>query len=202
MIVDPTALSPADLYRFMISVVIPRPIAFISTVSPDGHHNVAPFSYFIALTNQPPLLGVSINHRRGELKDTLRNIEASGDFVINIVDEPLLDRSVQASGEWPAEVDEFVLTGLTPVASDHVKAPRVGESPVSLECRLFRVIELGDTHFVVGEIVRAHVRDEVMTEGRVDPLKLRPVGRLGGEGYAPLREVLLRARPRVARPSA
>jgi flavin reductase (DIM6/NTAB) family NADH-FMN oxidoreductase RutF len=186
----------------MISVVVPRPIAFISTVGGDGRHNVAPFSYYTALTNQPPLLGVSINARRGTTKDTLRNIQESGDFVINVVDEALLDRAVQASGEWPAEVDEFVLTGLTPVASERVRSPRVAESPVSLECRLDRVIELGNTHFVIGEILWAHVRDEVVTEGRVDPLKLRPVGRLGGEGYAPLREVLQRSRPRVPPPAS
>lgn len=202
MIVDPDTTSPGDLYRFMISVVVPRPIAFISTVSRDGRHNVAPFSYFTALTNRPPLLGVSINQRRGEAKDTLRNIEEGGDFVINVVDEALLDRAVEASGEWPADVDEFALTGLTPVASERVRAPRVAESPVNLECRLYRMIELGTTHFVIGEIVRAHVRDEVLTEGRVDPLKLRPVGRLGGEGYMPLREVVQRSRPRVVPPGS
>ena len=202
MIVDPDTTPPGDLYRFIISVVVPRPIAFVSTIGRGGSHNLAPFSYFTALTNQPPLLGVSINSRRGNTKDTLRNIQESGDFVINVVNEALLDRAVETSGEWPAEVDEFALTGLTPIASERVKSPRVAESPVNLECRLYRVIELGATHFVIGEIVRAHVRDDVLTEGRVDPLKLRPVGRLGGEGYAPLREVVQRARPRVSPPAS
>jgi flavin reductase (DIM6/NTAB) family NADH-FMN oxidoreductase RutF len=197
MILDPAAVAPGDFYRFMIGVIVPRPIAFVSTVSADGRFNVAPFSYFNAITNQPPLLGISINRRRGERKDTLRNIEQTGEFVVNSVDEPLGARMVQASGEWPEEVDEFQLTGLTPVPSDLVRPPRVGESPVSLECRRHRIIELGASFFVVGEIVRAHVKDEVLTDGRVDIAKLRPLGRLGGDGYSVVRDVILMPRPKV-----
>lgn len=200
MILDPRALPPGAMYRFMIGAVVPRPIAFISTVSRDGVFNVAPFSFFNAITSRPPLLGVSINRRRGEPKDTLRNIQDVGDFVVNVVSEPLLERMVRTSGDWPEDVDEFAITGLAPVASDLVKSPRVGESPVSMECRLERVIELGDTFFIVGEIVRAHVADDVLTGGVVDIAKLRPVGRLGGDGYSIVREVLHHARPRVERP--
>ena len=197
MILDPNAVSPGALYQFMISIVVPRPIAFVSTLSLDGQLNVAPFSYFIPLTNEPPLLGISINRRRGARKDTLRNIEQTGELVVNTVDEPLGPRMVQASGDWPEDVDEFQLTGLTPVPSDLVKPPRVGESPVSMECRQYRVIELGATFFVVGEILRVHVKDEVLTDGRVDVSKLRPLGRLGGDGYSVVREVLRMTRPRV-----
>jgi len=197
MILDPGIVPPGDFYRFMISVVVPRPIAFVSTLSPDGLPNVAPFSYFNAITNQPPLLGISINRRRGAPKDTLRNIEQTGEFVVNTVDEPLGARMVRASGDWPEDVDEFALTGLTPVPSDLIKPPRVGESPVSMECRLHRVIELGSSGFVVGEILRAHVKDEVLTDGRVDVAKLRPLGRLGGDGYSVVREVIQMARPTV-----
>ena len=197
MILDPSTVPPGDFYRFMISVVVPRPIAFVSTISPDGQLNVAPFSYFNAITNQPPLLGISINRRKGVPKDTLRNIEQTGEFVVNTVDEPLGARMVRTSGDWPDDVDEFELTGLTPVPSDMIKPPRVGESPVSMECRLHRLIELGSTFFVVGEIVRAHVKDEVLTDGRVDIGKLRPLGRLGGNGYSVVRDVIHIARPQV-----
>ena len=197
MILDPGTISPGDFYRFMISVVVPRPIAFVSTVSADGRFNVAPFSYFNAITNQPPLLGISINRRKGVPKDTLRNIEATGEFVVNTVDESLGARMVQTSGEWPEDVDEFALSGLTPVASDLIKPPRVGESPIGMECRLDRVLELGNTFFVVGEIVRAHVKDAVLTDGKVDITKLRPLARLGGDGYSVVREVIHMARPRV-----
>jgi flavin reductase (DIM6/NTAB) family NADH-FMN oxidoreductase RutF len=200
MIVDPASVASGAMYRLLISVVVPRPIAFVSTVGRGGGFNVAPFSFFNAITSWPPLVGISINRRAGQPKDTLRNIQDTGDFVVNVVSEPLLDRMVRSSGDWPEEVDEFALTGLTPVASDLVKSPRVGESPVSLECRLERVIELGDTFFTVGEIVRAHVADEVLTDGRVDVEKLRPVARLGGDGYSIVRDVLHVARPRVSPP--
>ena len=189
------------MYRFMIGIVLPRPIAFVSTIGSGGVLNVAPFSYFMPITNRPPLVGISINLRGGEHKDTLRNIRETGDFVVNAVSEPLLERVVKASGDWPREVDEFQLTGLTPVDSDLVQSPRVGESPASLECRLHRVVELGDAFFTVGEIVRAHVAEDVLTDGRVDIAKLRPVGRLGGDGYSIVRDVVHHARPRAGPPS-
>lgn len=202
MIVDPQSISPGSMYRFMIGVVVPRPIAFVSTTNAQGRFNVAPFSYFNALTNRPPLLGVSINLRAGTPKDTLRNIRETGEFVVNIVNEDLFARMVQTSGDWSEEVNEFQLTGLTPVPGDLVKAPRVGESPVSMECRLYKEVELGDSAFVVGEILRAHVSDAVLTDGRVDVVKLKPIGRLGGDQYAPLREVLSMPRPKVGGPSS
>jgi flavin reductase (DIM6/NTAB) family NADH-FMN oxidoreductase RutF len=201
MIVEPQSLSPSAMYRFMIGIVVPRPIAFVSTVGKGGALNVAPFSYFNAITNRPPLIGISVTQRAGEPKDTLRNIQETGDFVVNVVNESMLERVVQASGDWPRGVDEFQLTGFTPVKSDLVQSPRVAESPASLECRLFRVIELGDSYFTVGEIVRVHVADEVMTDGRVDVAKLRPAGRLGGDGYTIVRDVIQYARPRVGLPS-
>jgi len=197
MILDPASASPGAFYQFMIGVVVPRPIAFVSTVSPEGRLNVAPFSFFNAIASQPPLIGISINRRRGEPKDTMRNIQSLGELVVNTVDEPLAERMVRTSGEWPEDVDEFQLTGLTPVPSDLVKPPRVGESPVSMECRLHQVVEMGNTFFVVGEILRAHVKDEVLTDGRVDIAKLRPLGRLGGDGYSVVRDVLHLSRPKV-----
>jgi flavin reductase (DIM6/NTAB) family NADH-FMN oxidoreductase RutF len=197
MILDPPSLSPGAFYQFMISIVVPRPIAFVSTMSAEGKLNVSPFSYFNAISSEPPLLGISINRRGGLPKDTLRNIEQTGEFVVNTVNEDLGPRMVQASGEWPEDVDEFELTGLTPVPSDLVKPPRVGESPVGMECRLHRIIELGASFFVVGEILRAHVKDEVLTDGRVDIQKLHPLGRLGGDGYSVVRDVIHMARPKV-----
>lgn len=199
MIVDPRALSPGAMYRFMIGVIVPRPIALVSTVSGEGRFNVAPFSYFVGIGNVPPLLGISLNRRQGVPKDTLRNLRVTGDFVVNSVTETLVERAVQASGDWPGDVDEFALTGLTPLASDLVRSPRVAESPVHLECRLEREIELGQSVFVVGEILRAHVDDAVLTDGRVDVAKLAPVGRLGGDGYTRVRQDLTLPRPLVPR---
>jgi flavin reductase (DIM6/NTAB) family NADH-FMN oxidoreductase RutF len=199
MILDPQSLTPGALYRFMISAVVPRPIALISTAAADGSLNLAPFSYFNAITNRPPLLGVSINSRGGEPKDTLRNIRAIGEYVVNIVTESMAERMVLASGDWPAETDEFQITGFTPAPSALVRPPRVAESPVNLECRLHREIPFGDATFVVGELVRAHVADELMVEGVVDIARLMPLGRLGGDGYAFVRDVIHLPRPKVKR---
>jgi len=199
MILDPTAVENRVLHHFLISVIVPRPIAFVSTVGANGRFNVAPFSYFNLLSSRPPLVGISINRRATGSKDTARKAREMGDFVVNIVDEALNAKAVEASGDWPEDVDEFALTGLTPVPSDKVKAPRVGESPVSLECRLDRILEIGNTDFVVGEVVWAHVRDELMRDNRVDPTLLRPVGRLGGDHFAVIRDVISLPRPRVPR---
>jgi len=198
MILDPAQLSPGAVYHFMIGVIVPRPIAFISTTGRSGS-NLAPFSYFLPITNRPPLIGISINARAGEPKDTLRNIRDTGEFVINIVTESFAEHMVRSSGEWPEDIDEFSLAGLTPLPSERVKAPRLAESPVNLECRRYREIELGDSAFVVGELLLAHVDDTLLTDGHVDPVKLRPLGRLGGDGYMPLREVIHLARPKVRR---
>src|SRR5467141_1975380 len=144
MLLDPRELAPAALYRLMTGVVVPRPIAFVSTVGAGGGFNVAPFSYFNAITNRPPLVGFSIGSRDGAPKDTLRNLRESRDFVVNVVSESLLAGAVKAAGDWPEDVSEFEITGLTAVPSTRVTSPRVGESPVSLECRLEREIALGE----------------------------------------------------------
>jgi flavin reductase (DIM6/NTAB) family NADH-FMN oxidoreductase RutF len=199
MILDPRALPTNLVYRFLISAVIPRPIAFVSTLSATGGTNLAPFSYFNAIASEPPLVAIAISDRADDPKDTLRNIRETQEFVVNIVSEPLLDAMVQTAGEWPRGVSEFGPSGLTPAPSERVRPPYVAESPLQLECRLHREIPLGNSILVVGEVVLARVRDEVLTDGRVDPAKLAPIGRLGGEFYAPLGPVLKRARPRVSR---
>jgi flavin reductase (DIM6/NTAB) family NADH-FMN oxidoreductase RutF len=197
MILDPQALSRGALYQWMIAAIVPRPIAFVSTVGATGRTNLAPFSFFSGVSSQPPLLSIAINRRAGGPKDTVRNLRETGDFVVNVATEALFERMVQTSGDWPQEVSEFELTGLTAVPSDLVRAPRLGESPVSFECRLHREFELDDTSLVIGEIVRGHVKEEVISEGRLDAEKLRPIARLGADGYTTLGRVLRLARPKV-----
>jgi len=187
------------MYRFLIGVVVPRPIAFISTLGADGSRNLAPFSFFNAISSSPPLVGVSFSDRADDPKDTLRNIRETGEFVINLVNEPLLEAMVNTAGEWPRGMDEFEVARLTPASSRRVKAPRVAESPVQLECRLHRELPLGNAVFVVGEVLLAEARDDLFTEGRVDPEKLKPIGRLGAEGYTRLRDVVQVARPKAER---
>ncbi len=199
MILDPRTLPTHEVYRFLISAVVPRPIAFVSTIGADGGTNLAPFSYFNAVSSEPPLVTLAINDREADPKDTLRNIRETREFVVNVVSEALLDAMVQTAGEWPRATSEFGAAGLTPAPSERVRPPYVAESPLQLECRLYREIALGNSFLVVGEVVWARVRDEVLTDGRVDPVKLAPVGRLGGELYAPLGPILKRRRPRVSR---
>ena len=199
MLLDPATVSATELYRFLTCAVVPRPIAWVSTRAADGTPNLAPFSYFTLLSSTPPLLGFAVRDREGDPKDTVRNIRETGDFVVNMVSEPLLQAMVVCSGDWPRATSEFGPAGLTPAPAERVGAPRVLESPLQLECRLHRELPLGDCVFVIGEIVAARADDALLTAGRVDPMKLRTVGRLGGELYAPLREVLEVPRPRVSR---
>lgn len=198
MIVDPASLTPKDRYRWMISSIVPRPIALVATVSAEGVANLAPFSYFTGISSTPPVLAISVGPKRGgHRKDTIRNVEATRELVVNVVSEDLARPMVLTSADWPAERSEFEVAGLTPAPSDLVRPPRVAESPLAMECRLLQTIPVGPdpTWIILGEIVRIHVRDDVMTDGFPDPRKLRPLARLGGDSYAGLGEVFEMVRP-------
>jgi flavin reductase (DIM6/NTAB) family NADH-FMN oxidoreductase RutF len=192
MQIDPAGLDKADVYRLMISCIVPRPIAWVSTVAPDGTLNAAPFSYFQALSSQPPTILISVGRRRdGRPKDTRANIEATGEFVVNVVGEESGARMVMSSVGYEPDESEFEKVGLEPAPSVKVKPPRIAECAVALECKLDRVLEIGPSGILIAEIVLFHVRDDLLTANNtVDPAKLRPLGRLGGSNYAPLREVL------------
>lgn len=185
MIIDPDTLDPKSGYKLLIGAVVPRPIAWTSTMSAGGVLNLAPFSFFTVVSRNPPMLCISIGPRTDEepgSKDTLANIEATGEFVINIVSVPLSNAMHESSGSHPPDADEFEKAGLTPAPCEVVEAPRVGEAGVSMECVLDRVLELGSDHLVIGRMVRFHVRDELYTEnGRIDVAKLQPLGRLAGD---------------------
>jgi flavin reductase (DIM6/NTAB) family NADH-FMN oxidoreductase RutF len=192
VLVEPDGLDAKALYRLMISIIVPRPIAWTSTISAEGALNAAPFSYFQALSSKPPMVMISVGQRKGGApKDTRSNIEATREFVVNLVSEASGVRMVRTSVDYPPEVSEFAEAGLTPVKSTKVRPPRIGESAVSLECRLDRVLDVGTSGVCIGEVVAIHLRDDVLAaDGTVDPWKLRPLARLGGASYAPLREVL------------
>ena len=202
MIINPADRPDDDIYRLLSSLIVPRPIAFVSTVAPDGVLNVAPFSYFNAISATPPLLAFAIGHPNGGVKDTLANLTASGDYVISIVTEPIAAAMNATAAEVAAEIDEFNLAGLTPVPSTTVSAPRVAESPVNLECRLVETHEYGVaprlTTLVIGEIVIAHIDDRLLRKnGTIDPTLLEAVGRLGGSEYCHTTDVFRMERPRV-----
>ncbi len=202
MILDPAQMSVRERYFLMIGAIVPRPIAFVSTASAAGVPNVAPMSFFNGVSSTPPIVSVSLASRRGEKKDTLRNIEETGEFVVNVVDEALAEKMNLASGDYPPEGNEFDIAGLAAVPSDLVRPPRVGESPIALECRLVRTIDVGEpphrTALVLGEIVRIHARDDlVLKDFHVDPEKLRAIGKMGGPLYCRTRDRFAMERPKV-----
>lgn len=174
--------------RVLTGVVVPRPIALVSTVSPDGVANLAPFSFFNAVAYSPPTVVLGISRQAGwKEKDTLANIEATGEFVVSVVSDEIAAAMNAAAAEYPAEVDEFEISGLTPSPSQTVRAPGVAESPVKMEGRLNQVIQLGDPQtgngLVIGEISLMDVRDDILDGHRVNHARLNPVGRLAGNMY-------------------
>jgi flavin reductase (DIM6/NTAB) family NADH-FMN oxidoreductase RutF len=186
---DPEKLPASDIYKLMIGVIVPRPIAFVSTVDAAGVRNLAPFSYFTACGSNPPVVCFSSGVRLGPnpFKDTLRNIEETGEFVVNIVSEEIAEQMNKTAAEVPPEVDEFALSGLTPLASDLVKPFRVAESKVQMECRLHQIIRVSDKPgggiLVLGQVVLFHVLDSLLDGYKVDAGKLNAIGRMGGPTY-------------------
>lgn len=189
MKIDPkTVTSARDMHEIIAAMVMPRPIAWVSTVDAGGVFNLAPFSFFTCASVRPPLVCFAAGRKRnGGKKDTVRNIETSKDFVVNVVDEERALAMNGTSAEYPPEVDEFREAGLTPVKADIVKAPLVAESPMSMECELRQILTFGeesDGHgLIIGEVVRFHIRDDLYASGQIDVSKLRHVGRLGGEAF-------------------
>ena len=183
LIIDPDSLDPQSRYKLLIGSVVPRPIAWTSTMNRKGVHNLAPFSFFTVASRNPPMLCISVGPRTDQppdTKDTLSNIEEMKEFVINIVSLPLWNAMYESSRTHPPEADEFEKAGLTAAGCEVVRAPRVEEAAVSMECVLERVLELGTDHLVIGRMVRFHVREELYENGRINVAKLQPLGRLTG----------------------
>lgn len=200
MIIDPATTPPQNVYKILIGSVVPRPIGFISTVSAEGVRNLAPFSFFNAVCGDPPIVMFSTAFREPR-KDSYVNVKATGEFVVNIVSEAIAEQMNLCSGEYPHGTDEFAISGLTPVASDLVRPPRVAESPVNMECKLVQVIDLSDRalgcSLILGEVIRFHVDDALLDNYRVDPDKLRAIARMGGNGYSRTRDRFEMIRPKV-----
>lgn len=209
MHVSVSDLPHRELYNILISAVAPRPIAWVSTLSGSGQPNLAPFSFFNCVSARPPMLGFSPGLRdpqepsktSGEPKDTLRNIRETKEFVISVVTYDLLKPMNLTSGEHPHAVNEFEIAQLTPVPSNLVSPPRVGESPVSFECKLDRILEFstepGGGNLVIGEVVSIHIDEAHLKDGRIDRNSLDLLGRMGGMQYASTRDRIELARPKV-----
>lgn len=181
------------------ALVAPRPIGWISTLDAEGRRNLAPYSFFNAFSDTPPMVGYASTGAKasGERKDTLANIRATGEFVVNIVSYALRDAMNASSAPLPAETDEFAHAGLTPAPCETVRAPRVAEAPAALECRLWRIVDLPGTGnaLALGEVTGIHIDDAVLREGMVDVTRYNPMARLGYHDYAAVREVFPLRRP-------
>lgn len=200
-LVLPQDLSPKERYQLLTTLVVPRPIGWISTRSADGVPNLAPYSFFAAISASPPLVAVSIGQRRGLAKDTLVNIRQVGSFCVNVVSTALLEAMNTSSAEVAPGVDEFELSGVTAVPATVVDAPRVAEAPAVLECVLFKEVDLGEAPntLVIGEVKAISMAPELRflpESWSVDQRSLNPVGRLGGEEYALPGKIRKLARPR------
>lgn len=204
MIIDPGSVPWRDAYKLLIGSMVPRPIAWVSTVSAGGVLNLAPFSFFTAVAADPMTICFSPMRRGsdGARKDTLANIEATGEFVVNIVSEGLAQAMNLTSTEFGPEVDEFAEAGLTPVPSVSVRPPRVGESLVAYECKLLQVVHVGEAKagagaVVLGTVQRLYVADEALDQahGRIKLDVLKPIGRMAGNDYVRCTDLFTLTRP-------
>lgn len=200
MELDPALLPAPERYKLLIGCIVPRPIALVSSVSPDGRPNLAPFSFFNGVGSDPmALLFCPANKADGSMKDTLRNVlppaeGGTGEFVVNIASEPYASRMAAAAEPLPYGESEFELSGLTPAPSAKVRPSRVAESPVCFECRTLQVVRLNPGvpaggNIVIGQVVHVHLADGLANERlHIDPERLAAIGRMGGTGYCRTRE--------------
>ncbi|MFT4111238.1 flavin reductase family protein [Silvibacterium sp.] len=200
--IDPAEHPSAEIYKLITGAIVPRPIAFVSTIDADGIPNLAPFSYFMACSSNPPVVCFCTTVRPGPLphKDTLSNVRAIGEFVVNIVSEEFADRMNLTAAEVAPEVDEFQLSGLTPLPSELVRPARVAESHVHMECRVRQILTISDQPnggiIVFGDVLRFHVDEKVLNGNKIDPDLLQAVGRMGGPTYIRTRDRFDMARPK------
>ena len=186
---DPSEMSVRDVYRMMVNLITPRPIAWVSTLSQDGVANLAPFSFFNGVgANPPTIMFCPANRRDGSPKDTLENVRRTGEFVVNVVTEAHAEAMSLTATECPPGDDEFELASVNKVASSIVQAPRVADAAAALECRLHSAIQIGvgpgGANLVIGQIVMIYAADRLINaEGTFDAQQCDTIGRMGGDGY-------------------
>ncbi len=203
MELDPESLPIRERYALLISSILPRPIAWVSTISPEGVPNLAPFSFFTGITSNPmTICFCPINNRDGRPKDTLVNIRATKQFVVNLVTEAMAQRMNLTSAPFPYGVSEFEKAGLTPAPGRKVRPPRVAESPIQMECELFKLVDVSDGplggHLVIGKVVHYHADEAVWNEGRPRHQDLKAIGRMGGAWYSRTQDAFEMPRPMTA----
>lgn len=195
--IDPSSNTERENYKLLIGSIIPRPIAFVTTLSHTGVLNGAPFSYFNIVSANPPMVSVSIQRSGGKQKDTARNILEMKEFVIHIVDEDNVNKINETAASLPPEQSEVNLAKLSPVPSTEISVPGVRESKIRMECLLEQVIEVGGTtDLIIGRIVQFHIEEGIYEQGKIDPRGLGAVSRLAGNDYAKIGETFTIERPK------
>ena len=198
--IDPGKNSERENYKLLIGTIIPRPIAFVTTLGEGGVVNAAPFSYFNVVSSNPPMISLSIQRRKGEMKDTARNILKEKEFVVHGVDEDNVEEVNETAASLPPWESELNLTKLTILESDLVRVPGIRESKVRLECILEKHIPLGaddaiGADLIIGRILRYHIDEKIYEGGRINPHALSPMSRLAGIKYAKVGEIISMERP-------
>ncbi|ULT57708.1 flavin reductase family protein [Neobacillus drentensis] len=198
--IDPSQNTERENYKFLIGSIIPRPIAFVTSISNEGVLNGAPFSYFNIVSANPPMISLAIQRSGGKQKDTARNIIGTKEFVVHIVDEQNVELINKTAASLPPDQSEIDLAQLTPVKSDKISTPGVKEAKVRMECTLEQALELGGEDspgcdFIIGRIVQFHIESSLYQSGRIDPKGLAAVSRLAGNNYAKIGEIFEIERP-------
>lgn len=198
--IDASMNTERENYKLLIGTIIPRPIAFVTTLNEDGSVNGAPFSYFNVISSNPPMISLAIQRRQGEMKDTARNILREKEFVIHGVDKDNVTEINKTAASLPPEESEISLTELTLTDSQSIRVPGIMESKVRMECILETSLSLGNdegptTDLLIGRILRFHIHEDIHEAGRIDPLKLEPMSRLAGISYAGIGEIISMERP-------
>ena len=198
----PANLNWEEAHNLLVSAIVPRPIAFVSTIGENGVFNVAPFSLFAPLCVKPMILGFNTAFKRdGTKKDTLLNIEFSKDFVVNVVNECIAEQMNETSRNYPSYVDEFQKAGLTPIKADNITSPMVSESPIKLECRLLQILNFGEhprrSAFIIGEVLVVHIDDDLVINGKIQTSSLKGVGRMGGDFYCRTQDLFQMQNPEL-----
>jgi len=199
--IDPASLSERENYKFLIGSIIPRPIAFVTTISKDNLLNGAPFSYFNIVSSNPPMISLSIQRSSGRQKDTARNIIESKQFVVHIVDEQNVEKINKTAANLPPTQSEIELANLTPVGSVKISVPGVKEAKIRMECSLEHHLELGGSDspgcdLIIGKVIQFHIESDIYENGRIDPRGLAAVSRLAGTNYAKIGEIFEIERPK------
>lgn len=203
MQLDPEALEVRDRYLLMIGLIQPRPIAWVSTISPEGKLNLAPFSFFTGICANPMTVCFApVNDRNGKKKDTLLNVETTKQFVVNIATEENAEKMNQTSAPYAYGVSEFEKAGLSPLPSIKVKPPRVAESPAAYECELVQIVRLGEGplsgNLIIGRVVQIHVDDRIYNSGKIRHQDLKTIGRMEGAWYSKTQDAFELPRPEAA----